>query len=397
MAGGVRFIILNGDDVFGAQLRGTLLKFDGVRIAAEVDQPAMLAQIVHQVSAEILLMNLDPDPRLVLNLAADLISSHPALSVFATSASTDGQIVIEAMRKGVKEFLPKPLDPQTLWEAIERVAQRRTEEAPQGKLITILSGCGGQGSTMLATNLAVELADVTQGRVALVDLDYRFGQVATFLDIEPTYTLADLCNTVEHVEQSVIEKALVKHETGVRVLARPSHLAQAESLTAAHCVGVLSTLVQFNDYVLLDGPTRFDVGAQSVLDLADINLILVQLLVPSVRNTVRILDGMRDAGYNMERLRLICNRVGKESSHLSVEDVTSTLNLEALVTLPDDWGTVGGGVNLGVPLKTYSPKSRVRLAIRELAEKLTAPPPARNEEEQQAQRKGLMSRIFAER
>lgn len=374
MATGVRFIILNSDESFAAQLRGLLLKLDGVKIAAEVDQPGMLGQIIHQVPAEILLLNLDPDPRMVLSLVGDLVTANPQLAVFATSANTDGKLIIEVMRKGIREFLPKPLDPATLVEATERVVMQRSEKPPHGKLISILSGCGGQGSTTLAVNLAVELADVSGGRVVVVDLDYRFGQVATFLDLEPSYTLADLCNTVEQVEQSVIEKALIRHDTGVRALTRPSHLAQADAMTAAHCVGVLSSLVQFNDYVVLDGPTRFDVGAQSVLDLADLNLLLVQLLVPSVRNTVRIVDAMRDAGYNLDRLRLVCNRVGKESAHLSVDDVATTLNIQPTATLPDDWSTVGGAVNLGVPLLTYSPKSKVRQAIRDLAELLVAPP-----------------------
>jgi len=374
MANGVRFIIFNADDAFGAELRAALLRFEGVKIAAEVDQPGMLGQIVAQISAEVLLLNLDPDPKVVLSLAGEITAANPALSVFATSSSADGRLILEVMRKGIKEFLPKPIDERTLADAIERVASRRTEDLPHGRLITLLSGAGGQGSTMLATNLAAELADLTSSRVTVVDLDYRFGQVATFLDLEPTYTLADLCSTVEHVEQSVIEKALVRHDCGVRVLARPAHLAQAEALTAAHCAGVLSTLVQFNDYVVVDGPSRFDAGAQAILDLADINLMLVQLLVPSVRNTVRIIDGMRDAGYNMERLRLVCNRVGRESSHLSVDDVTATLGLRSIVKIPDDWSTVGGAVNLGIPLLTYSPKSKVRMAIRELAERIVAPP-----------------------
>lgn len=395
MATNVRFIILNADEAFGTQLRAALLKLEGVKIAAEVDQPALLAQTVAQVSAEVLLLNLDPDPRVVLSLVGELIAGHPHLTVLASSAQTDGRLLMELMRLGIKDFLPRPLDSRQIAEAIERIAVHCAEKAPQGRLITVLSGSGGQGATTLAVNLAVEMTDMTGGRVVLVDLDYRFGQAATFLDLEPTYTLSDLCSTVEHVEQTVIEKALIKHESGVRVLARPGNLAQAEQLTAAHCVGVLSTLVQFNDYVVIDGPTRFDVAAQSVLDLADANLVLAQLLVPSVRNTVRILDGMRDAGYNFDRVRLVLNRVGKDSAHLSVEDVVTTLSMEPVATLPDDWSTVGGAVNLGVPLMNYAPRSRVRQTIRDLAERLIRP--AAGSDEKQDKGKKLKSRIFAER
>ena len=142
--------------------------------------------------------------------------------------------------------------------------------------------------------------------------------------------------------------------------------------------------------MVVDGPTRFDVAAQSVLDLADINLLVVQLLVPSVRNTVRIIEGMRDAGYNMERARLVLNRVSKETSHLSVTDVTTTLNLEATIKLAEDWASVGGAINLGTPLLNYAPKSRCRQLIRELAERIDG------KDTPQEEKKGLIS-IFGKR
>ena len=64
---------------------------------------------------------------------------------------------------------------------------------------------------MYATNLAVELAALAEGTVTLVDLDYRFGQVATFLDVEPTYTLADLCGSPKSVIVfSLTTRALLK-------------------------------------------------------------------------------------------------------------------------------------------------------------------------------------------
>lgn len=396
MGRSVRFIILNDDEDFGAELRATLQTFEGAKIVAEVDQATLLAQTVQRIQADVVLVNLDPRPEAVLPVAGDVAADFPHVAVFAVSESTDGQLILEVMRKGLKEFLTKPIDIETFSTALTKVAASHAAAPPQGRLITVLGGSGGVGATTLATNLAVELADLTSASVALVDLDYRFGQVATFLDLEPAYTLGDLCGSVEQVDYQMVERALIKHETGVRVLTRPASFAQADAITAADCVGVLSTLLQYNDYVIVDGPTRFDPHAQSVLDLADMNLIVVQLLVPSVRNAVRILEVMRDAGYNLERSRLVCNRFGKESSQLSVKDVMATVHIAAASTIPDDWGTVGGAINLGLPLMTHSPKSKVRAAVRELAELVHNPASAVDEKDGES-RKGLMGRIFADR
>ena len=393
MANDVRFIVLNTDSGFATTVREIILKFSGVKIVAEVDEPALFGQAIKQFPVDIALVNLDPNPEATLPMIGDVIAANRQIAVFAVSDSTDGPLILKAMRLGVKEFLPKPIDPKSLHEAIERVAATRTELAQQGSLITVIGTSGGVGATVFATNLAAELAALATGGVTVVDLDYRFGQVATLLDVEPSYTLADLCGSPEHLESQVLDRALSKHETGVRVLSRPATLAEAETITAAACVGVFSTLLEMNEYVVADGPTRFDPGARSLLALSDLNLLVVQLLVPSVRNAVRILENMRANGYNVDRTRLICNRVGRSSGHLTVDHVAETLGLQVFASIPDDWESVSGAVNLGEPLCSHSPKSKVRVQIQEIAQRLHVPEGPSDDKD--ARKKGLIGRIFA--
>ena len=347
MARDIRFIVLNTDERCGAELRASLLQVAGIKIVAEVEEPALLAQAVRQFPVEVVLVNLDPSPEAMLPVVADVAASEPELAFFAASESTDGPLILKTIRTGVREFLPRPIERQALAEAIDKVATQRVDTGLLGRLITVIGTSGGVGTTMLATNLAAELAALAEHDVTVVDLDYRFGQVATLLDVEPRYTIADLCSTPEQLEREVVERALVKHETGAKVLARPASLAQADTMTAASCVGLLSILLQFNDYVVADGPLRSDLSARSVLDVSDVNLLVVQLSVPAVRNAARILELMREGGYHLDRTKLICNRIGREAASLSIGDVEDTLNLKVFASIPDEWSTVSGAINLG--------------------------------------------------
>lgn len=392
MGQGMRFIVLNRDEDFSPDLRALLLRSSDVKIVAEVDEPALLVQAVSQFPADVVLVNLDPAPEAVLPAMGDVANTHAEIAIFATSESTDGPLILKAIRMGAREFLPKPIDARALAEAIEKVASRRDTSVTQGTLFTVMGASGGVGATTFATNLAVELAAIADGKVTIVDLDYRFGQVATVLDVDPTYTLSDLCESPEQLEPQVIERALVKHDTGVHVLSRPSSFAEADTMTAASCVGLLSALLQLNEYVVVDGPGRSDVRAKSVLDISDINLLIVQLLVPTVRNAARILDGMREAGHNLERTKLTFNRVGRGAAYLSIEDVAQTLGLASFASIPDDWATVSGAINLGEPLRVHSPKSRVRLAIEEIAGQLHGADSDADDKE--GPKKGLIGRIF---
>ena len=395
MAQGLRVILFNAQEEYGPELRGAALRFAGTKIMAEVDDMALLAPTVQKIPAHVLIVNLDPEPAVLLPMAGEIAAANPDLAVFVVTESTDRQLILDAMRQGLKEFLAKPIDARMLGSALQRVADRLTSGGPQGRLITVVGAAGGVGATVLATNLACELVSFASRGVCLVDLDYRFGQVGTLLDLDPTYSIADLCETPERLEQQVIEKTLVRHSSGVHVLCRPPTFAQADTITAAACVGALSGLGSMFEYVVVDGPLRYDPGAKAVLDISDCILLTLELLVPDVRNIQRMLDSMKQVGFNLERLRLVCNRLGKASSTLSVSDVETTLGLDVYATIPDDWVAVSSSINLGDPLAKNHARSRVRHSIMELAQRLH-----KGEDETSdanvSRKGGLLSKVFSD-
>ncbi len=396
MSSVVRVILFNADEEYHASLRSQLLQNEGVRIIAELDEPALIAHSVEQFSADALVVHLDPHPEVTLAMAGEVCASHPQLAVFAISESTDTNLILTAMRSGVREFLTKPIDPKVLADAFAKTAERTAENAPQGTLITTIGCGGGVGATTLATNLAVELGSMATGGVTLVDLDLRFGHVASFLDLEASYTISDLCASAEQLDTQIVERALIEHKSGIKILARPNHFADADGITAAHMVGVLSALLGMNEYVVIDGPNRYDPGAKAVVDLADVILLVMQLLVPVVRNTSRMIEGMREAGYNMDRMKLVCNRVTREKSTLTLEDVADTLKVPEFARIPDEWATVSATINLGEPLAVHGPKTKVRCAIRDLAVRLHGQDSEADEKGSSKQAGGLLSKIFAD-
>jgi pilus assembly protein CpaE len=389
----VRAIVFNADEDYSATLRRELLSIEGMHIVAEVDEPALIDQAITQFPAEVLIAHLDPIPDAVLPVITQITQNNPQLAVFVVSENTDGQYILQAMRAGIREFLTKPVDRQLLTEALEKLTSNHNSPIEMGRLIAILGTIGGAGASSLAVNLATELASIAgEDRVALVDLDFRYGQLGTMLDLQPSYTIADLCDTPEQLDESMINKAMVRHDSGVHLLARPNSFGHADQITAAHCASVLSTLQQMYDYVVVDGPMRFDSGGLSVLDMADMNILLIQLLVTSVRNVHRMIEELRDSGYNLERFKLICNRVGRESAHLEVAHVEQTVNVKVAHQIPDDWKSVGSSINMGTPLAETAPKSRVRASIRELADKISNP---ELEAEKNGDKHTFFSRIFS--
>lgn len=388
-----RVILFTSDEAAAPEFRRQITTLPRVKIVAELDEPSLLPQAVVQFPADVLIVDIDRSTDVVLECLAQLDQADQKITVFALSEKTEGDIVLRAMRAGVREYLVKPLKSEELASALRKSISTDVAAKEPGKLISVMGSAGGVGASMISVNLAVELADLvgSDGKVAVVDLDFRFGQIGTLLDLHSQFTVADLCSTPEQLEATMIEKALVKHESGLFVLTRPHSFSQAEMISAAHCASVLAGLQDMCEYVIVDGPTRHDPGGRSVLDAADINLMVVQLLVTSVRNADRMLQELSTQGFNPARISVLCNRVGRESAHLEISHVEQTLNRKIYASIPDDWQSVSSSINVGQPLKVEFAKSKVAQGFRDLAKQIHDPEAYAAEA---TQRGGLLGKFF---
>ena len=375
MAQTVRTIVYTSNESDAPDLRRTLTSLPYVRIVAELDEPSLLPQAVSQFPCDLLVADLDPQPAVVLECLRQLRESAFELPIFALSKQTDGEVVLRAMKAGVKEYLLKPLNLGEFETAVSRIISTQPRTKEPGKLISVMGSAGGVGCTMIATNLAVELAEAVgpDQKVALIDLDFRFGHIATLLDVQGQYTVADLCSTPEELDPEMVQRALIKHDSGVLALRRPHSFAQAELITAAHCANVFTSLQNMCAYVVVDGPTRHDPGGRAVLDAADYNLMVLQLLVTSVRNTDRMVQELSVQGFNPERFSFVVNRLGRDSAHLDVDQVEGILGRPMFAAISDDWKTVSSSINIGQPLRMYAERSKVRQEIHELALRIHTP------------------------
>ena len=100
-------------------------------------------------------------PRSPLEFAARLNRLNPAACIIACSAYQEPSpdLLMQAMRSGVREFLSQPIDPMVVREMLERlVKQRGMPHSETEKLLVVAGAKGGVGTTTVAVNLAVQLA-----------------------------------------------------------------------------------------------------------------------------------------------------------------------------------------------------------------------------------------------
>ena len=113
-------------------------------------------------------------------------------------------------------MLPATRD-QVRFELQKLVARKQGAETPSSPdnshLVCVLGPKGGTGKTLTATNLAVAFAQ-RGSRVALIDLDLQFGDVALCLGLPPEKTVYDLAQSPGALDYDKLDAFLATHSAG---------------------------------------------------------------------------------------------------------------------------------------------------------------------------------------
>jgi len=278
-----------------------------------------------------------------------------------TSPTNTPDTILRSMRSGAEEFISQPFDWSEVLKSFDSIRKKIETIAPKsserGHIIAISSNKGGVGSTTAATNLAANLI-AKKKSVCLVDLVLQFGSVTSFLNIDASYTILDLVKNLKRIDPLFLDGSLVKHASGVRVLAEPFYAEDARRITPADIDEILDVLAQSFDYVVVDTPKEFDDMLALVLDKANLILFITEMDVPSLKSAHRALELFERMGIYDQKIRLILNRYVK-SKLMTLESVEKALGVKVFWTLPNNYPVAIAAVNQGLSIHECDPKSDI--------------------------------------
>lgn len=251
-------------------------------------------------------------------------------------------------------------------------AQERT---PQGRIFAVFGPRGGVGCTTIATNLALALRERerTKARVALVDANLMFGDLALVLNTPQTRTIVDLVAELSEASAAGVERvqaALVRHErTGLAVLLAPPHPAQAELVTPEALQVILRLLQAAFAYVVVDTSPSFHEQMLRVLDLADRIVLVGTPELPVIHHLRMVLHVAAQLQYPPEKLVLVLNRAAADPRlGMDVVEAERILGRRFAATLANDWLLARRAIDTATPLLVTHPASQLGQDIFALAE-----------------------------
>lgn len=334
------------NSVSSFELVGSLHQYFGEKDAA-------LIRAVRELHPQICIIDLDQDRQMALETVEYLRRTTSApLAIFALSSRMDSDSIIAAMRSGCTEYLAKPIQTDRLTEAFGQITrkQRETESGPlQGKIVTLMGVKGGVGTTTLAVHLANAFA-ISGKRTLLIDHHQELGEATLHLALEHhNYGFHELVCNLTRFDAELLQGFVLKHKSGLEVLASPEALGSAPGISSDGILHTLRSLVRMYDFIIIDTDSGFHERNLAILEMTDELMLITEAHLPAVRNTSRFLDYLQRLNYSAAKIQIILNRWAK-SSPITVDHIEKILRRKVTVNVPDAESEVEEAISTGVPV-----------------------------------------------
>ena len=297
---------------------------------------------------------------------------YPRMAFILLSRQQSHDFLLQAMRAGVREVLPSPVDGDALLQALARIEGKLDSRShTDGKVLAFISCKGGSGATFIAANLGYALATQEKKTVALIDLNLQFGDASLLIsDQNPLATLADVCQQIHRLDASLLASSMVNVAPDYGVLAAPEDPTHASDIKPEHIDAILKVARRQYDFILLDIGHNLDAVSIRALDQCDLIFPVLQAALPYIRDGKRLLDVFRSLDYGKDKIHLLLNRHQK-NDEIGQQDLETAFGAGLFWSVPNHYAAASASVNQGVPVLKMDRTSPISKSLQELARKLS--------------------------
>jgi len=286
--------------------------------------------------------------------------AEPEISAPAAPAETADPVAVEVAPEIALEPAEAPEEAPPEPEA-PPVPRRDVD----GEIIVLYGSKGGVGKSVLATNLACSLSREVGARVALVDLDLQFGDIAVLLNLPQSQSIIDLIDNAGQLDPEFVRDMLAIGPADVRVLPTAPSPELADLVTPEHAQVILGMLKKLFDFVVVDTSSHLGDVTLAALDMASRIVLVSALSIPAVKDAKLALRLFDTLSIPTGNVMLVLNRC-EAHTEFNKESIESNLKFPVSVQLPHDPRTVINSINRGIPFVVTNPEAEASQRVREL-------------------------------
>lgn len=307
------------------------------------------------------------------------------------TAMGDVEYKLAGFDSGVDDYLTKPTEPAELIERVKNLLENRglpprtatsalgltgmvnlpnapKIEPPRGgeRLIVVLGARGGVGTTLVAINLAVAIAEMSQPTI-LADMDMVQGHIGFYLNQKPSGSINTLVSmTADGIRHNATAQLSTYMPNLQLLLARPNLSGRYPIITANQTNILFETLLRPGCCVVVDLGRGYTESLRPVFDRADAILVCFSPERVALSATQQFLKQVQEILFPGTELGPIMVDV-HGGGGLPQNAVQGFLGMPLLGEVVTSRKEIALAVNKGISLVQAHPQSPTTAVFRQLA------------------------------
>lgn len=247
--------------------------------------------------AEVVVVDRALDGGRGLAVARGLGATNPLLGIVMLVEHSGPEQFAEAMESGARAVVTTSsslaevvarLETVAQWVAAARAAVSSDLMGGRGgKVIAVAGAKGGVGASVVSLLLAQGL--LGSRTVAAVDFDLQSGDLSAYLGVHTRRSLVDLVDIAGEMSGRVLRETSYDVPGGLRLLSAPNDGERGEDMTARAARAVVNALRFQFDVSVIDVGTHLTEATATVLEDADVAVLVVTPDLPALRAARRVL------------------------------------------------------------------------------------------------------------
>ncbi|TCP69242.1 AAA family ATPase [Baia soyae] len=283
----------------------------------------------------------------------------------------DSARIRDASRVGAFDILFFPDEINVLEDAVTRAIKALQSEGHEkeavhnsawgrGQIITLYSGKGGVGKSLIASTLAQTLQLDSDSGVLLIDLNLQYGGIDTYLNVESERNIYDLTPVLKELNDNHIRNVtIIEPKSQMSVLPSPANVEINEQITEEHVERLLRTARLYYDFIIVDLPSELNTLSYIALEESDKIFYVLNPDLVSLRTMNRVIGAFGTIGVDpTDRLEIILNRTSR-NTEISAKEVKKRFPYEVIAELPDDPKALHNYINRGQTIRSGGKEKRL--------------------------------------
>jgi pilus assembly protein CpaE len=290
---------------------------------------------------------------------------NPLVFIIFIAHQTDFVLLRNMMNAGVDEFFVFPEETSlftgrfatTIKNYAIKKNSRETGKSfsfgkGRGQIISLYSGKGGSGKTVISSVLAQTLKLESTAEVILIDLNSQYGGIESMFSIESNRSIADLLPVMDELNESHIRNvSKTEQHSKLQILLSPTDAEVAESLSDDFIAKLLRTSRRAFDYVIVDLPTTVTGPVITAMEESDKIFYVLTPDTPSLKILKHYEELSTRIGMNLVgKMEIVLNLTSRENE-VQEKDIKNIVRYPITATLRKDIKGLQPFINKGEPVR----------------------------------------------